>query len=61
MIILFIRKERTFPTGRPDIALQLTNDLIFPAHVIRSFLFLIIVALCFLCVNAENQKLPPLA
>ena len=25
----------------PDIAFQLTNDLIFPAHAIRSFLFLL--------------------
>lgn len=29
---------------RPDIALQLTDDFVFPAHVIRSFLFFVIVA-----------------
>ena len=36
--------ERTIPIVCPDIAFQLTNDLIFPAQEMRSFLFFVIVA-----------------
>ena len=31
----------------PDIAFQLTDDLVCPAHVIRSFLFFIMVSFLF--------------